>query len=64
MTVTEKLYWNNQDYSMIENCVHHEGNMNYRDTIGSLLCAFLLLIAAAIVNHLNLWSLLGNYTVP
>jgi hypothetical protein len=42
----------------------HEENMNNRDTIGSLFCAFLLLVAAAVVNHLNLWSLLGNYTVP
>ena len=38
--------------------------MNNHDTIGSLSCAFLLLIAAAVVNHLNLWSFLGNYTVP
>lgn len=56
------LIWDNKE--TIRCYVIYEEYMNNRDTIVSLSCAFLLLIAAAVVNHLNLWSLLGNFTVP
>jgi len=56
------LIWDNKEN--IRCYVLYEENMNNRDSIVSISCAFLLLIAAAVINHLNLWSSLGNYTVP
>jgi len=38
--------------------------MNNREMLGCFVAAFLLLVAAPLIHDYQLWSFLGNYTVP